>query len=265
MRITVFGLGEAGSLLAADLARAGADVHGYDPAPVGTPAGVTRHGHPGEAAAGSEIVLSVTAAKDCKTAFDQALDRIGADVVYADVATSTPDLKADLAGQASGRGIAFADVALMAPVPGKGLSTPALASGPGASTFADTVNPLGGRVTVLDAVAGEAAARKLLRSVIAKGLTSLVIEGLEAAEAHGSREWFWSHLVELITDADETLLRRLVSGTPQHVDRRLAEMEAARDFLDTLGVPPAMTTATVQSLRRVQTDGMPSGAVEPEG
>jgi hypothetical protein len=42
-------------------------------------------------------------------------------------------------------------------------------------------------------------------------------------------------------------------------------MEAARDFLDTLGVPPAMTTATVQSLRRVQTDGMPSGAVEPEG
>jgi UDP-N-acetyl-D-mannosaminuronate dehydrogenase len=32
MVITVFGLGEAGSLLAADLASAGAEVQGYDPA-----------------------------------------------------------------------------------------------------------------------------------------------------------------------------------------------------------------------------------------
>lgn len=29
-RITVFGLGEAGSVIAADLAKAGAEVHGYD-------------------------------------------------------------------------------------------------------------------------------------------------------------------------------------------------------------------------------------------
>src|SRR4051812_36894297 len=34
MRIAVFGLGEAGSAIGADLATAGAEVHGYDPAPV---------------------------------------------------------------------------------------------------------------------------------------------------------------------------------------------------------------------------------------
>ena len=40
-RICVFGLGEAGSLIAADLAAAGVEVHGYDPAGVATPPGVT--------------------------------------------------------------------------------------------------------------------------------------------------------------------------------------------------------------------------------
>ncbi|HET8739193.1 MAG TPA: DUF1932 domain-containing protein [Acidimicrobiia bacterium] len=262
MRVTVFGLGEAGSLIATDLTGAGVEVHGYDPAPVATPQGITRHDRPMDAVTGSALILAATAARDARQAFTQALDRIQDGSVYADVATAAPELKADLAEQASGRGIAFADVALMAPVPGNGLSTPALASGPGAPRFANAVNPIGGRVTVLDGAAGEASARKLLRSVIAKGLTSLVIEGLEAADAYGRQEWFWAHLVELITDADEALLRRLVTGTEVHVERRLHEMEAARDFLTSLGVPPAMTSATVDVLRRVKTDGMP--VAEPD-
>ncbi len=41
-RVTVFGLGEAGSLIATDLVAAGITVHGFDPAGVVTPDGVTR-------------------------------------------------------------------------------------------------------------------------------------------------------------------------------------------------------------------------------
>ncbi|HET6951830.1 MAG TPA: hypothetical protein VFI47_15725, partial [Acidimicrobiales bacterium] len=53
----VFGLGEAGSLIAGDLADAGVEVHGYDPADVATPPGVVRHPEPGAAVARADVVL----------------------------------------------------------------------------------------------------------------------------------------------------------------------------------------------------------------
>lgn len=257
MRVTVFGLGEAGSLIAADLAEAGADVHGYDPADVATPDDVTRHTEPGPAVKGSVLVLSVTAAADAQKAIAQAWDEMKRGTVYADLSTAPPGLKEDLADTAALRGLPFADVALMGTVPGNGLRTPALASGPGAQRYAELVNDLGGAVEVIGDLPGDAAARKLLRSVITKGLTSTLIESLEAAEAHGDQAWLWPHLVELLTNADEALLRRLLEGTPRHIDRRIVEMESAEAFLESLGVQPTITTATVERLRRVRTDGMP--------
>lgn len=257
IRVTVFGLGEAGSLIAADLAAAGAQVNAYDPASVPTPGGLVRHERAGSAAEGSRLVLAVTAAADSTKALTQAADVMAPETVYADLSTASPELKRDLAGEAASHGLIFADVALMTPVPGKGLATPALASGPGASPYAAVVNPLGAQVEVLGDQPGDAAARKLLRSVVAKGLTALLMESMEAARAHYDSEWLWEHLVETISGADESLMRRLIEGTPIHVDRRIAEMEAAQAFLESLDVPPTMTAATVEALRRVQQQSKP--------
>ena len=257
MRVTVFGLGEAGSVIAADLAEAGTEVHGYDPADVDTPDGITRHTAPGPAVTGSTLVLAVTAAADAQQAIAQAWDEMKPGTVYADLSTSPPGLKKDLADTAALRGLPFADVALMGIVPGNGLGTPALASGPGSQTYAALVNDLGGAVEVIGDHPGDAAARKLLRSVFTKGLAATLIESLEAARAHGDQEWVWSHLVELLTNADEALLRRLLEGTPRHIDRRIVEMESAQSFLESLGVQPTMTAATVKRLHGVKTEGMP--------
>lgn len=257
MRVTVFGLGEAGSAIAADLAGAGAEVHAYDPADVATPAGVTRHNEPGPSVKGSNLVIAATAAVDAQRAVAQAWDRMKRGTIYADVSTAPPSLKEDLADSAALRGLPFVDVALMGTVPGNGLATPAFASGPGAELFAEIVNPMGGRVEVLGDRPGEAAARKLLRSVVTKGLTSVLIESLAAAEAHGDTDWLWQHLVELFSGADERLLDRLISGTPMHIDRRIVEMESAREFLESLEVSPTMTSATVEALRQVKKEGMP--------
>jgi len=256
MRVTVFGLGEAGSLIAADLANAGAEVHGYDPADVVTPDGVIRHTEPGPAVKGVALVLAVTAAADAQKAIAQAWDEMKRGTVYADLSTAPPGLKEDLADTAALRGLLFVDVALMAPVPGSGLATPALASGPGAEEFADVVGPLGGEIVVMSDRPGDAAARKLLRSVVTKGLTAVLMESLEAAEVHGDAEWLWEHLVEFITDADEEMMERLIEGTPRHIDRRIVEMESARAFLESLEVRPTMTAATVERLRRVKSHGM---------
>lgn len=250
MRIAVFGLGEAGSRIAADLARVGVEVHGFDPADVATPEGVHRHDLPTSAVAGAELVAAVTAAADSKEAMAQAWQLIGPETVYADLATSSPKLKEQMAVIAAERGVPFVDVALMAPVPDNGLSTPALASGPGAGIMAAALNPLGARLEPIEGGAGAAQARKLTRSVVTKGLAGLVREAMAAARAAGDDVWAWSHIVGLLESIDEAFIERLVAGTEFHTERRLAEMEDAVAYLSDLGVPADLTRATVEHIRR---------------
>ncbi|MGB7860497.1 MAG: NAD(P)-dependent oxidoreductase, partial [Acidimicrobiia bacterium] len=83
MAIAVFGLGEAGSAIAFDLAQAGAEVHGFDPGDVPTPVGVVRHHVPEEAVRDVTLVLAVTAASDARAALGQTLDEIGKGAIYA--------------------------------------------------------------------------------------------------------------------------------------------------------------------------------------
>jgi 3-hydroxyisobutyrate dehydrogenase-like beta-hydroxyacid dehydrogenase len=253
--VTVFGLGEAGSLIAADLAGAGAVVHGYDPADVATPQGVERHGDPKTAVRGSGLVMAITAAVDAQAAIAQAWDVIGRGTVYADLSTAPPSLKEDLDDTATLRGLQFADVALMAPVPGRGLATPSYASGAGAVSYAEAVNPFGAQVEVVGDAAGTAATRKLIRSVFMKGLTAVLIEATRTAEAAGEGEWFWEHVADVV---GEELLVRMVSSTATHSARRLEEMEAATQLLEILGVDPVMTRSTVESLRRIPEEGVPA-------
>jgi 3-hydroxyisobutyrate dehydrogenase-like beta-hydroxyacid dehydrogenase len=147
----------------------------------------------------------------------------------------------------------------MGTVPGRGLATASLASGPGAARYAAAINALGGRVVAIGDTPGDAAARKLLRSIVTKGLTALLIEAMKAAKKRGDTKWLWQHLVEFISDADESLLDRFIAGTSQHVNRRIIEMESAQDLLESLDVPSAMTAATVESLQRIKSDGMSIG------
>jgi 3-hydroxyisobutyrate dehydrogenase-like beta-hydroxyacid dehydrogenase len=253
-QVCVFGLGEAGSLIAGDLASAGVEVHGYDPAEVATPAGVSRHDHAPAAVVGADLVLGITAAADATTALTQALDAIPRGAVYADLATASAGLKRRLAAIASGAGLGFADVALMSPVPGTGLRTPALVSGPSARELIATMAPLGMPVEHAGDEAGMAATRKLLRSVVVKGLTALVIESMRAAGAAGLVNETWDNIVGQLNAVDEALVRRLVTGTGRHAARRVHEMEAAAELLTELGVEPTMTSATTAQLRRVAAD-----------
>ncbi len=251
MKVAVLGLGEAGSLVAADLARCGDEVGGYDPAPVGPISGVSRYDSPDAATAGCTLVLAMTPSSRAGALLEQVAGSVDEGAIYADLSTGSPGLKEALAEVAVAHGLLFADVALMAPVPGRGLATPALASGTGAEQYADLINSRGGSVEVVDDRAGTAAARKLLRSVVMKGLSALLIESTEAAIAYGQAEWFWNHLVDQLTSIDEALLKRLRWGPATHAERRLEEMEAALSLLTELGVPATMTTATIAQLRRL--------------
>lgn len=257
VRVAVFGLGEAGSLIAADLAAAGVLVTAYDPEPGLTADGVVGCADPRTAVEGADLVMAVTAAVDAISALRQALDEIPSHALYADLSTASPARKRELAAIAAERGLAFADVALTSIVPGKGIHTPQLASGTGAERYSELLAPAGVPVTTIGGIPGDAATHKLLRSVVMKGLASLVLEATRAGEAAALRDWLWDNLVTEIAAADEAMLRRLVEGAGPHAARRGAEMEAAAALLDELGVASVMTRATVESLRRVAGQGIP--------
>jgi 3-hydroxyisobutyrate dehydrogenase len=262
VHVAVFGLGEAGSRFAVDLVAAGVHVTAFDPAPVPTPAGVIRCTDPRGAVDGAEIVIALTSAADVAEVFESTVDALAPDGVFADLTTSPPAAKAARATTATARGRAFVDVALMAPVPGRGVRTLALASGPGAERYAAALRPFGASVEAIGDRAGDATTRKLLRSVTMKGLAAVVIEALRAAHAAGLAGWLWSDLVAEMTAADEQLIIRLVEGTGVHAARRVHEMQASASMLESLGVDPLMTRSTVESLLRVVSDGVPEVPVQ---
>jgi 3-hydroxyisobutyrate dehydrogenase-like beta-hydroxyacid dehydrogenase len=234
LTVAVLGLGEAGSRLAADLASAGANVRGYDP---------VKGGAPDEAVAGSDVVLSVNSARAAVEAAVSARPALGPGAVYADLNTTAPALKREVAEVVGGG--RFADVALLGPVPARGLATPALASGEGAQAFADALEPLGMSIDVVSVRAGDAATLKLLRSVFMKGLAASAIESVRAADAAGHAEWLKQEIAAVI---GRPLLDRLLVGSQAHAIRRADEMEAARDLLLELGIEPRVAAASADLL-----------------
>jgi 3-hydroxyisobutyrate dehydrogenase-like beta-hydroxyacid dehydrogenase len=190
-------------------------------------------------------VLSVNTAKVALDVAATVLPAASADAIYADLNTGSPELKRDLAAAAAESGVRFADVALLGPVPGKGLRTAALASGTGAQAFADAIGRLGMPVEVVSGEAGDAAAMKLLRSVFMKGLAAAAVESVEGAEAAGHAEWLKREIAAVI---GEPFLERLLDGSRRHAARRVDEMEAARDLLLSLGVEPRIASASAEVL-----------------
>lgn len=242
MRIAVLGLGEAGGAIARDLAAAGADVRGYDPH-VDPPEGVDPRSDDADAVRDADLVLSVNSAHDAMPALEYSLPALASGTIWADLNTTSPGLKASLAKRLADRAVPVVDVALMAPVPGRGLHTPMLASGEAAARYAEILAGYGAPVTILPGPAGAAISRKLVRSIFYKGLAAAVVEALTAAEAVGCEEWLRANISDELAGFDDMTIGRLVDGTRKHARRRADEMTAATEQLIELGVQPRIAAA----------------------
>ncbi|MBO3746614.1 NAD(P)-dependent oxidoreductase [Streptosporangiaceae bacterium NEAU-GS5] len=243
MRVAILGLGEAGRRYAADLAAAGRQVVGYDPAPVPTPPGVTRALSISAAVTGADLVVSLTGGRHAVSAAAEAAAALSPTACYADFNTTAPALKLAVAATIAAD---VADVAVLAPVLRHGAATPLLASGPGAHAITTAFRPLGTTVDVLaDEPVGAAAGRKLLRSVFMKGLAAAVIEAVTAATAAGCPQWVRDQIAAELGPDGPALVERLITGTGEHAARRLHEMRAGKDYLDDLGTPTHVSEATI--------------------
>lgn len=249
MIIAILGIGEAGGTLARDLIAAGVQVRGWDPDPRMIPDGLDfAPGNPA-AASGADVVLSVNWASVAMDVAAEVAPMLQPGQLYADLNTAAPQLKRELAPIIETTGALFVDAALMDPVPPKGLRTQVYASGSGAEIFAKKMSPLGMPVTFLDHEAGNAATHKLVRSIMYKGVAAVVIECLEAAEALNMTEYARAQMLKIIDD--EPMIDRFVNGSIKHAKRRVQEMEAVVEMLNSIGVSAFTSYAAMQKLKEL--------------
>ncbi len=148
---------------------------------------------------------------------------------------------------------------MMSPVPGRGLRTPMLASGPAAGQFAAIVTALGATVDVLPGPPGTAAVRKLVRSVFYKGLAAAVTEALRASRSAGCEDWLRSVIASELRGFSAATVDRLEDGSIRHARRRADEMAAAAALLSELGVPARIAGASEQWLRDLMAESADAG------
>lgn len=253
---TVIGLGEAGATYAAALTAAGHTVTGFDPVAPSTPQGVTRAATAAEACTGADIVLVMTGAAAARSVAKECLPVLASGSVYADFTSSSPATMQEL-GQLPGKA-AFADAAILGPVAALGEKTPLMVSGPGAQAVADLLRPLGVDVEITDGGPGAAMAHKLLRSVLMKGLASVVVEAVTAGRAAGLEEWIRAQIAGQLAGDGQAVIDRFLTGTAKHAVRRSKEMQDTASYLSDLGVPAEMTNASAAALARMAQTSEPA-------
>lgn len=254
--VTVIGLGEAGATYAAALHAAGHKVTGFDPVAPTAPAGVTRAATAAEACIGADIVLVMTGAAAARSVAGECLPVLETGSCYADFTSSSPGVMKEL-GQLPSKA-AFADVAILGPVSALGERTPLMVSGKGAQAVARLLSPLGVDVEIADGEPGAAMAHKLLRSVLMKGLASVVVEAVTAGRAAGLEEWIRAQIANQLAGDGQAVIDRFLTGTAKHAVRRSKEMRDTASYLGDLGVPAEMTTASAAALGRIAQESAPA-------
>lgn len=248
LKVGVIGLGEAGSLIAEGLKNAGVDVTGFDTTqPIdGT---VPVADELAEAVAGADVVISINSAAAARAVARDVAPLIGPSTIFADLNTGTPTLKRALADFFPAT--VFVDVAIMKPVPGLAEKVPMAVSGPGALRLVELLAPLGMNLEYVSPETGTAAARKLLRSILAKGTAAVLIDYLWAAQALGLQDWAYDEMLRDFDDHTAETAKRYLAGTVQHVKRRQIEMMDVTEMLGEIGYQSTMVDGVSLTLSRI--------------
>jgi len=131
--------------------------------------------------------------------------------------------------------------AVMAAVAGPGLRVPILAGGPAAASAADILDGLGMNLTPVTVEAVRAAATKLARSIVMKGIEAALIQSIEAARRWSvEREGLQSLQHTYPGIAWATLVQSCTERVAKHGRRRAQEMREAGEMLEDLGLDPGL-------------------------
>jgi 3-hydroxyisobutyrate dehydrogenase-like beta-hydroxyacid dehydrogenase len=261
-RISFIGFGEAGQAIASGLRETGIErVAAWDilfPERAGTKLkqaaeslGVRVASSARDAVRETDMIISaVTAASSVDAARSVASDLIG-NPYYLDINSVSPGRKQETAGLLGERA-RYVDVAVIAAIYPARHRTPLLLSGPHAESISPLLHEMDMQFSVVGPEVGSAAAIKMIRSVMIKGMEALTLECFLAAARAGVLEEVTVSLKNNYPTLDwakiaDYNLERMAS----HGERRAAEMEESAATLRELGLDPLMVESTVKRQREM--------------
>jgi 3-hydroxyisobutyrate dehydrogenase-like beta-hydroxyacid dehydrogenase len=260
--VSFIGFGEAGQAIAAGLRDEGvARMSAWDILfpqsageklrQAGAASGVRCASSAADAVRKADIVISaVTAASSVEAALSVKAHLAGRPFVL-DINSVSPGRKQQTA-KLLGDTARYVDVAVPAPIHPARHKTPMLIAGAHAEAVAPTLAALGMRASIAGTEIGAAAAIKMVRSVMIKGIEALTLECFLAAARAGVIDEVATSMKNNYPDLDwGKIVPYNLERMASHGERRAAEMEEVADTLRELGVEPLMTAATVKRQREM--------------
>ncbi len=265
-RVSFIGFGEAGQAVASGLRDEGIErIAAWDilfPVPegarlkaAGQSMGVRLAKSAADAVRDTDLIVSAVTAASSFEAAQSVAAHLAGNPYYLDINSVSPGRKQATAKLLEGRA-RYIDVAVIAPIHPARHKTPLLIAGPYAEAVSPLLRELEMQLTVVGPDTGQAAAIKMIRSVMIKGIEALTLECFLAAVRAGVLEEVTASLKNNYPTLDFTKiadynLERMAS----HGERRAAEMEESAATLRELGLDPLMVDATVARQREMGTIG----------
>ncbi len=219
---------------------------------------VTGHDDAASALAGADTVFSLVTADQALAAAEHYAPALSPGALWLDLNSVAPETKRQAAAVITAAGGQYVDVAVMAPVQPAGRAVPLLVAGPHAARASATLKAAGfANISVAGEHVGDAAAVKMIRSVMVKGVEALSAECALAAARAGVTEAVIASLDASWQDRswavqfDYNLDRMMAHGV-----RRAAELEEVAATLETLGIAPLMTRAAQTHQRLIGSLGI---------
>jgi 3-hydroxyisobutyrate dehydrogenase-like beta-hydroxyacid dehydrogenase len=264
--VSFIGFGEAGQAIASGLRGAGIErIAAWDilfPDAAGAPLkaaagtmGVRAASSAADAVRETDMIVSAVTAASSVDAARSVAPHLSGNPYYLDINSVSPGRKQETA-KLLGEGARYVDVAVIAPIHPARHRTPLLVSGPHVEEVSPLLRELEMQFTVVSPQVGSAAAIKMIRSVMIKGMEALTLECFLAATRAGVLEEVTTSLKNNYPTLDWTKiadynLERMAS----HGERRAAEMEESAATLRELGLDPLMVDSTVKRQREMGSIG----------
>ena len=195
----------------------------------------------------SDLVFSAVTAGNAIALARECADALSANQMYIDLNSVSPGAKVTMADLVQSAGGRFVEAAILSPIHPKGVASPILVAGPYAAQFAELGPQLGFEaLTVASDMYGKAAATKMCRSVVIKGLEGLIAESMMAARSFGVEAPVLASLKNLLPRDDwPEYANYMIQRTLLHGTRRSEEMQEVATTLSEVGVSPTMVEACV--------------------
>jgi 3-hydroxyisobutyrate dehydrogenase-like beta-hydroxyacid dehydrogenase len=261
-RVSFIGFGEAGQAIAAGLRDAGIEriaawdilfaVAGGAPLKAaGEKIGVRLAGSAAEAVKETDMIVSAVTAASSLEAARSVAAHLSGNPYYLDINSVSPGRKQETEKLLGGNA-RYVDVAVIAPIHPARHRTPLLIAGPHAQEISPLLAELEMKPSVVSGATGQAAAIKMIRSVMIKGMEALTLECFLAASRAGLLEEVTASLKNNYPTLDFTKVADYnIERMASHGERRAAEMEESSVTLRELGLDPLMVDATVKRQREM--------------